>query len=139
MTETNTHATEAPDPNPAMSAVEQYVAFWNAATADEQRRLAATTFSDQVGYHAPVGVMRGVDELIGFRNQFAEHSPGYLFRPRTEAQAHHGRARLQWELVVAGKSFATGTDVLELDDRGHIVAITGFLDRAPEGFAHADH
>jgi hypothetical protein len=29
--------------------------------------------------------------------------------------------------------------VLELDDNGHIMAITGFLDRAPEGFRHADH
>jgi hypothetical protein len=139
MTETGTHAHEAPDPSSALSAVERYVAFWNAASADEQRHLAATTFSDDVGYHAPVAVLRGADELIGFRNQFAQHSPGYVFRPRTEPQTHHGRARLQWELVVAGKSFATGTDVLELDDDGHIVAITSFLDRAPEGFAHAGH
>jgi hypothetical protein len=119
--------------------VEQYVAFWNAATAEEQQRLATATFADHVSYHAPVGVMHGVDDLIGFRNQFAQHSPDYVFRPRTEPQTHHGRARLQWELVVAGKSFATGTDVLELDDHGHIVALTTFLDRAPEGFAHAGH
>jgi hypothetical protein len=41
--------------------------------------------------------------------------------------------------AVDGKSFATGTDVLELDDQGRIAAISSFLDRAPEGFAHADH
>ncbi|HEU5160955.1 MAG TPA: nuclear transport factor 2 family protein [Streptosporangiaceae bacterium] len=119
--------------------IEQYVAFWNAATAEEQRRLAAATFSDQVSYHAPAGVMRGVDELIAFRDAFAQNSPDYVFRPRAEPQAHHGRARLRWELVVAGDSFATGTDVLELDDQGHIIALTTFLDRAPEGFAHAGH
>ena len=122
-----------------LSTIEQYVAFWNAATADEQRRLAAATLSDQVSYHAPIGVMHGADELIGFRNQFAEHLPGYVFRPRTQPQTHHGRARLQWELMVGGESFATGTEVLEFDDRGHIKAVVGFLDRAPEGFPHADH
>jgi hypothetical protein len=139
MAENTTHVSEKQDPNSALSAVEQYVAFWNAATADDRRRLAAATFSDRVTYHAPVGVLRGADELSGFRNQFAQHSPGYVFRPRAESQAHHGRARLQWELVVDGKSFATGTDVLELDDHGRIAAISSFLDRAPEGFAHADH
>lgn len=139
MTESTPHTPEAPEPSRGPDAVEQYVAFWNATNADEQQRPAATPFSDQLSYYAPVGVLRGIDELIGFRNQFAQHSPDYVFRPRTQPQAHHGRARLQWELVVAGESFATGTDVLELDDDGRIVAITTFLDRAPEGFAHADH
>lgn len=128
--------TETPDPS---RTVEQYVAFWNARKADEQRRLAAATFSDHVGYHAPVAVMRGVDELIGFRNQFAEHMPGYVFQPRTEPQTHHDRARLQWELIVDGASFATGTDVLELDDHGRVTTVTSFLDRAPEGFDAAAH
>jgi hypothetical protein len=121
------------------SVVDRYVAFWNAADTNEQQRLAAATFSDTVSNHAPVGVMHGIDELIGFRNQFAQHSPGYVFRARTQPQAHHGRVRLQWEIDVDGTSFATGTDVLQLDDHGHIAAIIGFLDRAPEGFAHADH
>jgi hypothetical protein len=131
--------TENITPNPAKQSVERYVEFWNAASPDEQLHLAATTFADQIAYYAPIGVMRGVDELIGFRNQFAEHSPGYVFRPRSEPETHNDRARLQWELLVSGTSFATGTDVLELDRDGHITAITGFLDRAPEGFAHADH
>ena len=131
--------TENITPNPAGQSVERYVEFWNATSPDEQWQLAATTFAEQIAYYAPVGVMRGVDELIGFRNQFAEHSPGYVFRPRSEPQTHNDRARLQWELVVSGKSFATGTDVLELDRDGRISAVTGFLDRAPEGFAHADH
>lgn len=140
MTETNAQGGEVSDPSRALSTVERYVAFWNAATVDEQQRLATATFADQVSYRVPVAILNGVDELIGFRNQFAQNSPGYAFRPLAEPQAHHGRARLQWELVVAGKSFATGTDVLELADHdGRIVAISGFLDRAPEGFAHADH
>jgi hypothetical protein len=139
MSEATPNTPEAPEPSRVPDTVEQYVAFWNATNADDQQRPPATPFSDQISYHAPVGVLRGVDELIGFRNQFAQHSPGYVFRPRVQPQTHHGRSRLQWELLVADKSFATGTDVLEHDDDGHIVAITCFLDQAPEGFAHADH
>src|SRR5690348_9846694 len=116
---------------PDLAVVDRYVDFWNAAADGD--------FADQVTYRAPIGVLRGVDELIGFRDQFAEHQPGYVFRPRTAPQARHGRARLQWELVVGGTSFATGTDVLELDDHGRITAVAGFLDRAPEGFDHHDH
>lgn len=123
-----------------LRAVEQYVAFWNAGTADEQKRFATEAFADGVSYHVPVGVMRGADELIAFRNQFAQHQPDYSFRPRTEPEAHHNRARLQWELITGGEVFATGTDVLETDDDGRIVSISGFVDQAPAGFdPHAHH
>jgi len=118
----------------ATAAVERYIRFWNAETPGDQRRLAAETYAEGVSYCTPVGVMHGSEELIGFRDQFAQHSPGYSFRARTAPEAHHDRARLQWELVVDGTTFATGTDVLELDDGGRIVSVTGFLDRPPAGF-----
>jgi hypothetical protein len=124
----------------ALVAVDRYIEFWNAATADEQRRLSAETFAAGVSYHAPLGLMQGVEELVGFRTQFAQHTPGYRFQPRSWPDAHHDRARLQWELVVGEESFAAGTDVLELDDDGHIISVASFLDRAPEGFdPHAHH
>lgn len=139
MTETNTNPPEAPAAGPAAGVVQQYVAFWNAQTGQEQQALAAATFADGVSYHAPVGVLHGIGELIGFRDQFAQHSPDYVFQPRAWPEAHHDRARLQWELTIGGASFAEGTDVLELDEAGHIASITSFLDRAPEGFARAEH
>lgn len=117
-----------------LRAVERYVEFWNTANAHQQQRLAAETFIDGVSSHVPIGVMRGTEELIGFRNQFAGNVPDYEFRPRTEPETHHDRARVQWEIIVGEESFATGTDVLEIDETGRISSITGFLDRAPEGF-----
>lgn len=129
MTETTTTpATTARD------AVERYVEFWNTAAADAQQRLAAETFADGVSSHVPLGVMRGVEQLIGFRNEFAQRTPDYVFRARAEPDTHHDRARLQWELVAGGATFATGTDVLELDAAGRIASVTGFLDQAPDGF-----
>lgn len=136
MTDTTTPLSTAP----GLKAVERYVDFWNAATAEEQQRLAAQTFAEGVAYHAPLGIMSGPEELIGFRNQFAQHTADYSFRPRTEPETHHDRARLQWELITGEETFATGTDVLELDDAGRITSITGFLDQAPQGFdPHAGH
>lgn len=136
MTENNTITPTTP----GLSAVERYVDFWNARAGEEQQRLAAEAFTDGVSYRAPIGVLRGPEELIDFRNQFAERTPDYSFQPRKAPEAHHDRARLQWELTVGGRSFATGTDVLEVDESGRIVSVTGFVDRAPEGFdPHADH
>jgi hypothetical protein len=130
---TMTETAQAPT-SPGLSAVQRYVAFWNTADHEEQIRLAAQTFTDTVSSHVPVGVMRGSEDLIAFRNRFAEHAPDFSFRPRAEPDAHHTRARLQWELLTGGTTFATGTDVLELDGAGRITSITGFLDQAPEGF-----
>ncbi|MGW7680799.1 hypothetical protein ACWGID_08695 [Kribbella sp. NPDC054772] len=73
-----------------LTAVGRYVDFWN-ATADAD-------FAEQVRYHAPIGVLHGVGELIDFRGQFAEHQPGYVVRhrdrlPRTRRARpdRHGR------------------------------------------------
>lgn len=133
MTDTLTHA------DPALAAVDRLIAFWNAGTPEEQQRLAEQTFVDGVSWRVPVGHLRGVAALVDFRDRFAEHAPDYVFRARREPEAHHDRARLQWELVRADGRFAAGTDVLELDGDGRIRAMTGFLDEAPEGFDPHDH
>jgi hypothetical protein len=126
--------TETATPAPDTTIVEQYLRFWN-APASGQQRLAAEIFTQDVAYHVPLGVMRGQEQLIGFREQFAREQPDYAFVARSRPERHHDRARLQWELWVGNTSFATGTDVLEIDEHGRIASVTGFLDRAPEDFA----
>ncbi|WP_157002705.1 nuclear transport factor 2 family protein [Agromyces laixinhei] len=126
--------TETTTPAQDLAAVEQYLKFWNASTSGQRQRLAAETFSEDVAYHVPLGVMHGQKELIGFLGRFAQQLPTYAFVARSQPERHHDRARLQWELMVGNDSFATGTDVLEIDENGRIASVTGFLDRAPEGF-----
>lgn len=123
----------------ATDTVARYLRFWNSAP-EGQERLGAGVFTDDVAYVAPIGVRTGVAELVAFARQFRDGVGAYELRARTEPDPHHDRARLRWELVVGGTSFAEGTDVLVLDASGRIVSITAFLDRAPEGFdpdAHA--
>ncbi|MFI5488761.1 nuclear transport factor 2 family protein [Micromonospora echinaurantiaca] len=114
--------------------VERYLRFWNAGTPEEQQRLAATTFTDDIEYHAPVGVLAGRQALIDFRDRFAQHMGTVAFRSREEPQIHHDRARLRWEIEVGAEPFAAGTDVLAFDPDGRISSVSAFLDRAPEGF-----
>lgn len=118
----------------------RYVDFWNAPTADEQRAAGAEIFDDQVSYRAPVGLLTGIDALVGFKTDFVQHLPGARYLPRESAEEHHGRARLKWEIQGAdGSSFAAGTDVLELEPDGRITGVSSFLDRAPEGFHDHQH
>ncbi|MFJ8577947.1 nuclear transport factor 2 family protein [Micromonospora sp. NPDC093277] len=121
--------------------IDRYVRFWNAEKPDEQRELAAETFTDDVEYCAVIGVFAGREALIGFHGQFTQHMPTAVLHRREEPQVHHDRARLRWEIEVdEGKAFAAGTDVLVFDPDGRISSVTAFLDRAPEGFdAHAHH
>ncbi|MBO0813139.1 MAG: isomerase [Microlunatus sp.] len=122
--------------------LDQYVRFWNAETVEQQRRVAAGVFAEPVEYHAPVGVLTGAEQLINFRNQFLDHMGAASLVTRREPETHHDRARLQWEIRLAGgESFATGTDVIAFGADGRITSVSSFLDRAPEGFdaAHHDH
>ncbi|WP_152361982.1 isomerase [Microlunatus speluncae] len=111
----------------------RYLRFWNAAQPAEQ------TFTDDIEYAAPVGVLRGPAALIDFRDQFTSHVGGAELRPVAEPEAHHDRARFSWEIVVKGERFAAGTDVIKIGADGRIEAVTSFLDQAPAGFPLDHH
>ncbi|MEV5105138.1 nuclear transport factor 2 family protein [Streptomyces massasporeus] len=122
--------------------LDRYVQFWNAGTEQEQRELAAATFTDGVEYRAEIGILSGAQALMDFRNQFVAHMGTAALRLRERPQVHHRRARLRWQILTEGGDgapFATGTDVIHLDEDGRISSVTAFLDRAPEGFDPEAH
>jgi hypothetical protein len=117
--------------------LDQYVRFWNAGTEQEQHELAAATFADGVEYRAEIGILSGAQALMDFRNRFLAHRGGAALRLRERPRVHHHRARLRWQILTEdgdGAPFATGTDVIHLDEDGRITSVTAFLDRAPAGF-----
>jgi hypothetical protein len=122
--------------------LDQYVRFWNAGTEQEQHELAAATFADGVEYRAEIGILSGAQALMDFRNRFLAHRGGAALRLRERPRVHHHRARLRWQILTEdgdGAPFATGTDVIHLDEDGRITSVTAFLDRAPVGFDPAAH
>lgn len=120
--------------------IEHYVRFWNAETADAQRRIAAELFTDDVEYHSVPGVFVGTESMIDFKSQFIEHMGQARYRPLADPDHHHDRARIRWDIVLADDtSFAAGTDILDLGPDGRITSVTAFLDRAPDGFEQAEH
>jgi hypothetical protein len=124
-TETTTHE----------ATVERYLRFWNAATPDEQRRLAAETLADDVEYRAPIGRFDGAQALIDFRDHATQHLGAVSFHRHGEIQVHHDRARLPWRIAARGdQTFAAGIDVLTFDADGRVGSVVAFLDKAPEGF-----
>ncbi|WP_154795283.1 isomerase [Occultella kanbiaonis] len=119
-----------------------YARFWNTADLAERSRIAAGVFSEDVDYHAAVGVLIGAQALGGFRDEFVAHMGEATLMHHGEPDRLTDRVRLRWEIVLAdGTSFAAGTDVLVLAGDGRISSVTAFLDRAPEGFAdhHDEH
>jgi hypothetical protein len=117
------------------SVIDRYLRFWNSTSAEEWRHRAPDTFTDDVEYVAPIGVLAGVEALIDFGVQFTDHVGAIEFRARDEVQIHHDRARLRWEIITGDDtSLATGTDVIVIGDDGKVRSVTAFLDRAPEGF-----
>lgn len=121
--------------------VGRYLRFWNADSDGERRRLAAETFTDDVEYSAPIGVLTGPDALTDTGRQFIEHFGTITFRARETPEGHHDRARLRWEIRLGDdRTFATGTDVITIAGDGRVRSVTAFLDQAPEGFdPHAHH
>lgn len=112
---------------------EAYIRFWN-LEQDEQRVLGQEIFAPDVVQYAPIGVLTGIDALVGFTRRFAGEMGDYAYRRRELPESHHDRVRVRWELLRGDDSFAEGTDVLTLDESGRITTITTFLDRAPDGF-----
>ena len=124
----------------SLTTTERYLAFWNTTDAAGKQRLAAQTFTPDVGYHAPIGVLTGPAALIEFHREFVGRVPGAVLVSRQVPDRHHDRVRVKWEIVLPGEeSFATGTDVLVLDEDGRIASITSFLDRPPAGFGDEHH
>jgi hypothetical protein len=112
---------------------EAYVRFWN-LEPEEQRALGREIFAPDVVQYAPIGVLTGLDALVGFTRRFAAEMGDYAYRRRELPESHHDRIRVRWELLRGDDSFAEGTDVLTLDESGRISTIATFLDRAPDGF-----
>jgi hypothetical protein len=71
---------------------------------------------------------RGVDAIDGLVDIVLTHYPEHRFQRTTAVDEHHGFARYGWALVAAdGTAAVTGTDFVEVDNRGKLTRVIGFF------------
>ncbi|OHV36582.1 MULTISPECIES: nuclear transport factor 2 family protein [Pseudofrankia] len=114
------------------TAVERYLAAWNATEPSGTAAAVAVAWADDGAYTDPLASVTGHREIFGLIGAVQAQFPGHRFRLSGTVDGHHDVARFGWELVGAdGSAPVAGFDVLTLDPDGRIRSVIGFLDRVP--------
>lgn len=128
--------TEMEDVIPISDAVNGYFAMWNETDPLRRRAVTTATWSDDASYIDPLFAADGRDGLDAMAAAVHEQFPGHRFRLTGPVDAHHGRARWNWELTAPddGPAVVSGVDFAVLAPDGRLRMVTGFLDQ-PTGAA----
>ena len=106
-------------------------AYGNPDGAERRSQLEAVWAADGRLVDPPIDGtgIDGIDQMMAaVQGQF----PGHTFRRTSGVDAHHGVARYSWDLVApSGDVALAGLDVAEVDDRGRLVRIVGFMGPLP--------
>jgi hypothetical protein len=115
----------------AQNVAETYIAFWNAADADERRRLYEDAFAPGARYADPIMRGEGAEEIGGLAQGAQQRFPGFRFQLIGRADGHGDFVRFRWALGPQGaQAPIEGSDVVRLEG-GRIVEVIGFLDKVP--------
>jgi hypothetical protein len=112
--------------------IQDYLAAWNAQTADERKSLlqgcmvANTIYIDP---HAPEPV-QGIDGMQALIEKFRSRFDHKL-EPEGQVDMHHNVFRLHWRLQRDNGDILRGLMVGDLSDAGIIERIVQFVDTAP--------
>jgi hypothetical protein len=110
----------------------KYLDAFNAADADERRKLVDELFAADVTYVDPMAAVSGREGVSAFIDAAHQQFPGWVFSPAGRVDGHGAQARFGWGLGPAGEEPPVlGFDVVVLDGDGRITQVLGFLDRVP--------
>jgi hypothetical protein len=128
--------TEINATTPIGEVVDGYFAMWNETDPVRRRTVIAATWSDDASYLDPLFAADGPEGLDAMVAGVHERFPGHRFQLIGAIDAHHDRARWDWELAGPDGSppVATGLDFAVLAPDGRLRAVTGFLEQ-PSGAA----
>jgi hypothetical protein len=113
--------------------IQDYLAAWNAQTADERKSLLQGCMVANAIYidpHAPEPV-QGIDGMQALIEKFRSRFDHKL-EPEGQVDLHHNVFRLHWRLQrYNGDILSRGLMVGDLSDAGIIERIVQFVDAAP--------
>ena len=109
--------------------VDGYFSMWNELDASRRRAVTADTWTADARYVDPMFSAQGLEGLDAMVRGVHEQFPGHQFRLVGPIDAHHDRARWNWELVpvAGGAPVATGVDFAVLADDARLREVTGFF------------
>src|SRR5262249_1170657 len=83
------------------TAVERYLAAWNATDPSGIATAVAAAWTDGGGYTDPLASVTGHQEIFGLIGAVQAQFPGHRFRLAGAVDGHHDVVRFGWELVAA--------------------------------------
>jgi hypothetical protein len=108
--------------------VDGYFAMWNEEDAARRRAAIAAAWAPDGEYVDPLFAAAGHEGLDALAAGVQAQFPGHRFRLVGAVDAHHDRARWDWELVGPdGAPAAAGVDFAVLAPDGRLRAVTGFF------------
>lgn len=109
--------------------VDGYFAMWNETGRAQRRAAIAATWTPDGSYVDPMFAVQGTDALEAMVEGVQAQFPGYRFRLTSSVDAHHDRARWDWELASPDGSppAASGIDLAVLAPDGKLRSVTGFF------------
>ncbi|MHC5909123.1 nuclear transport factor 2 family protein [Streptomyces sp. S6] len=115
------------------TAVERYLAAWNATGAEAIAKAVSEAFTEEAIYTDPLADVAGHDGIAAAIEGAHAQFPGFEFRLKGTVDGNHNIARFSWDLVSTadGSSPAGGSDVIAIAEDGRIFSVSGFLDRVP--------
>ncbi len=119
-------------PTKAQTAVQAYLATWNATNEEDRRQLLDQHWSPDVTYVDPLADVSGRDGVSAVVAGTHDQFPEFVFSLVGQVDAHHDQLRFQWGLgPEATEPVVVGFDVVVLDQDGRIDDVRGFLDVVP--------
>ena len=109
--------------------VDRYFTMWNETDPTARQVVIAATWSPEASYTDPLFDAAGYEALDAMVAAVHERFPGHRFRLTGAIDAHHDRARWDWELAGpdGGAPVAAGVDFATLAPDGRLRAVTGFF------------
>jgi hypothetical protein len=107
---------------------ETYASAWKEASAEGKWAALRQSVEPTCMYRDPLEVAEGHGQLVDYMLRFHEQVPGGHF-VTSYFLAHHDRSIAKWTMNdAAGNVVGEGVSYGEYNERGKLVAMTGFFD-----------
>ena len=108
---------------------DRYSEAWKEPTREKKLAALRASVIPSCTYRDPSAIVEGHDALVEHMLTFHQQVPGGWFDTQSFL-THHGRSLATWNMMSAeGQVIGNGMSYAEYDDRGLLVAMTGFFAR----------